>query len=342
MTKKERVLAAFKHQPVDRIPRGEMGIEGGFLENFMAQSHVEKPMSPLKQEVYVREQLGFDFVVIHEFPRKLLYYAEDGYPVYASPYGDVFKETPHNFLMVKPALEDIEDAEEFEIPDPAAATAYLLDFYKKNTDFFLITQINGPVGSADWALGMEEYMCYCMTDLELMEKFTKKLVDYEISRAKLFLDRGAEAILVADDIAYNKGLLLPPSVMEVLAYPFYKRIISEIKAYRDVPVLLHTDGYMHDVIPRLIECGFDGLQSLQPSAGMDIRRVKREFGDRLTLMGNVDLNELLPFGTPADVEKEVKDLARTVGPEGYILSTCNILTDAVTVENARAMYGFDR
>ena len=86
----------------------------------------------------------------------------------------------------------------------------------------------------------------------------------------------------------------------------------------------------------------DEIQSLQPSAGMDIERVKKEFGDKLCLIGNVDLNYLLPFGTPQEVEKEVKELVDKAGPDGFILSTCNILTDAVKVENAKAMYFFDR
>ena len=54
------------------------------------------------------------------------------------------------------------------------------------------------------------------------------------------------------------------------------------------------------------------------------------------------LNYLLPFGTPDEVTAEVKKLAETAGPEVFILSTCNILTDAVKVENAKAMYFFDK
>lgn len=339
MTKKERMLAALRRQPVDRIPRGELGIEGGFIQNFTAD--IEKPMTALQKEIYVREQLGFDFINIHEFPRKLLRYSEDGHPIYESPYGDVFKETPYSFQMLKPALEDIEDVEDYAPADLSVATTHLLDYYRENTDFFLMCQINGPVGALDWALGMEDYMCCCMTDTELIARLAEKIMAFEIGRAKLFLDHGAEAILIADDIAFNSGLLLPPRIMEQVAYPFYRKAIQEIKAHKDVPVILHTDGYMHDVIGEIIDCGFDAIQSIQPSAGMDIARVKREYGDRLCLIGNVDLNYLLPFGKPEEVLKEVRRLAEVAGPEGFVLSTCNILTDAVKIENARAMYLFD-
>lgn len=339
MTKKERMLAALRHQPVDRIPRGELGIESGFVEAFTAELPGE--LSAMEKLIYVQEQLGFDFVNLHEFPRKLLRYSEDGFPIYESPYGDVFKETPRSFQMLKPALEDIEDVEGYETADLSVATAHMLDHYRENTDFFLVCQINGPVSGADWALGLEDYMCYCMTDPDLVAQLSEKIVDFEIGRAKLFLDHGADAILIADDIAFNSGLLLPPRIMEEVAYPFYKKAIREIKAYKDVPVILHTDGYIYDALDKIVECGFDGLQSIQPSAGMDIGRVKELVGDKLCLIGNVDLNHLLPFGTPEEVDAEVKKLVSIAGPEGFVLSTCNIITDAVPVENAKAMYYFD-
>jgi len=340
MTKKERMLAALRRQPVDRIPRGELGIEGGFISAFTAD--VKTPMSQLQKELYVREQLGFDYINIHEFPRKLLRYSSDGYPIYESPYGDVFKETPYSFQMLKAALEDIEDVESYETADLSCATTHLVDFYRENSDLFLMCQINGPVGGVDWALGMEDYMCYCMTDTELVAQMAEKITAYEVGRAKKFLDHGAEAILIADDIAFNSGLLLPPRIMEQVAYPFYKRMITEIKAYKDVPVILHTDGYIYDALDKIVECGFDGLQSIQPSAGMDIGKVKQLVGDKLCLIGNVDLNYLLPFGTPEEVSAETKKLAEIAGPNGFVLSTCNIITDAVPVENAKAMYYFDR
>lgn len=340
MTKKERMLAALRRQPVDRIPRGELAIEGGFVENFIKGT--DKPMSRFQKEIYVREELGIDFVDIHEFPRKLLGYADDGYPIYESPFKDVFKETPHSFQMLKPALEDIEDVEVYEPADLSVATHHMLDFYKKNTDLFLICQVNGPVSGLDWCLGMEDYMCYCMTDPELVAQMAEKLMKFELARAKLFLDHGAEAILIADDIAFNTGLLLPPETMKVVAYPYYKMMIDGIKAHKDVPVIFHSDGYLYDELPNIIACGFDAIQSLQPSAGMDIAKIKEEFGDQICLMGNVDLNYLLPFGKPEEVREEVKKLVQIAGPEGFILTTCNIITDAVPVENAKAMYYFDK
>lgn len=73
---KHCVVSAVRRQPVDRIPRGELAVEPGFTANFLAD--VEKPMSAMEKEIYVRNALGFDFVNMHEFPKQLLGYAEDG------------------------------------------------------------------------------------------------------------------------------------------------------------------------------------------------------------------------------------------------------------------------
>ena len=186
---------------------------------------------------------------------------------------------------------------------------------------------------------MEDHCVYCIQDPEGVAKLANKVIDFEIERAKIFIDHGADAILMADDIAFNNGLILPPYAMDVVAYPIYERFIRAVKAYKNVPIFLHTDGDIRAALDNIVSCGFDGLQSLQPSAGMNIAALKRDYGDKLCLMGNLDLDYLLPFGTPAQVAAETKKLISVASPGGgFILSTCNILTEIVPAENALAMY----
>lgn len=338
MTKKERVLAAIRHQKVDKVPKGDLAIDGELLERLLSGSKYDK-LSPMAKQVAVRELLHADLINVHEYPMELVAYADDGYPIFRSVLGDLFKDTGHSTHMVKPSIEEIEDSAGYPVPDISKASTRMLDYYREHSDLFLFTQVNGPVSSVYWMLGMEDYMCYCMTDPDEIEILTDKIMQFEIARAKLFIDHGSDGILMADDIGFNSGPLLPPAMMERLAYPFYKKFISEVKAYKDIPIFLHTDGNIYDVIPKIIESGFDGLHSLQPSAGMDIEKIKENYGDRLCLMGNLDLDRLMTFGAPEEVEEEVKRLLKLFGNDGgFILATCNILTDSVKTENALAMY----
>ncbi|MBT3274492.1 MAG: hypothetical protein HN368_15150, partial [Spirochaetales bacterium] len=187
--------------------------------------------------------------------------------------------------------------------------------------------------------GMEDFMIYALTNTTEIGILAGVVAEFEIEKAKLFLDSGADAILIADDIAFNTGVFLPPKIMREIIYPRYKEMIREIKRYRDVAVFLHSDGDLNKVMDNIIESGFDGLQSLQPSAGMDIQHIKKNYGDQLCLMGNIDLDYVMTRGTPAEVEDTVKKTLDAAAPGGgFILSTCNTLVNSIPPENALVMY----
>lgn len=329
-------MAAIAHKAPDRVPKGELAIESGIRDALLAGENMEGA-SQLAREVRVRQLLGIDLVDIHEYPQRLVGYAADGHPILEGALGERVKANGISTQLVKPALADIDD--DYPPLDIGLCTTHQLDYYKKNTDFFLFCQIGGPVSMLDWMLGMEDYLCWCLTDTERVAEVARIVTHFEVERAKIFLDHGADAILLADDIAYNTGPFLPPGVMDQVAWPIYREMIRAIKAHKDVPVFLHTDGYIWDLLDGIVESGFDGLQSIQPSAGMEIDKVKAKYGDALCLMGNMDLDYLMTFGTPEEVEKEVERVVSVAGQNGgFILSTCNILTNSVKPENALAMY----
>ncbi len=103
-----------------------------------------------------------------------------------------------------------------------------------------------------------------------------------------------------------------------------------------IPWILHSDGNVTAVLDDLVELGIAGLHPVEPGA-MDIRALKRRFGNRLCLVGNVDVNTL-SAGTPLQVETEVAELVRDVAPGGaYMLSSGNSLAAYCRIENVQAM-----
>lgn len=331
-------MAAISHREPDRVPKGELMIEGRLVEALLGSEYA-RSLDPFARDLKVRKLLSMDLVHVHEFPMEVVGHSDKGYPIYRSALGDEHVITEGSSHLVRPALTGISQAQSYPVPDIRKATTQKLDWFREHSDLFRMCQIGGPVSSLDWMLGTENYLVYCMSDTDAVRGLAEKVMEFEIARAKLFLDHGAQAILIADDIAYNRGLFLPPRIMEQVAYPYYCEAIRAIKAHRDVPVFLHTDGDIRMALERIVQCGFDGLQSLQPSAGMDIAEVKRRYGNSLCLMGNLDLDRLMPFGTPEEIESQVRWLCENIGPGGgFILSTCNILIDAIPSENALAMY----
>jgi uroporphyrinogen decarboxylase len=121
--------------------------------------------------------------------------------------------------------------------------------------------------------------------------------------------------------------------------PIYKEIVQAVHdVSTEKMVFFHSDGFTEPLFPNLIEAGFNGVESLEPAAGMNLTHLKEEFGDRLTLIGNMDCSRLLPFGSVEDVEQAVKQCIHDAGyGGGYILSPCTDLTDSCKFENGMAM-----
>jgi len=338
MTKKERMYHAIHHQPVDKVPKGELAIDAALANRLLLGGYSEE-FQDFERELAVRELLHMDFINIGDWPSKQMGRTKQGDAIYKSNYGETYVYNGKTKEILKPSVEDIEDAESYPMPEIGNVSVKLMERFAKETDLFLFAQIGGPISMVNEMLGVEDYMVYTMTNPEEIVILVKKIMRYEIEKAKLFLDAGADAILLADDMAFHAGLFLPPSVMDEVAWPFYQQAVTEIKAYKEAPVILHTDGNIKKALGQIAACGFDGIHSLQPSAGMDLREVKASYGDKLCLIGNIDLDDVLPFGTEEEVREAVTDAIQIGGMEGgYILSTCNMLMDSIPEKNVFAMY----
>lgn len=91
-------------------------------------------------------------------------------------------------------------------------------------------------------------------------------------------------------------------------------------------------------MPIIADLGFDGLQSLQPTANMDIAVIKQLYGDKLCLWGNIDLNYVMTFAPAEEVKKAVRNtISAASRGGGFILSTCNVMVECIPPQNVLAM-----
>ncbi len=336
MTKKERVLAALRHKQFDRVPKGEVWIDGNLANKIMGTNY-PTDYQHFERDVAIRNMLNMDLANVGDWPQKEIGKDEKGNTIYLSNYGYEFIVGASKHIT-KPPLEDIEDAEQYVKPDIKNVNPALIKRYAEETDLFVFAQIGGPVSMLDEMFPMEDYMIYCLTNPDEIKSITDKVMEYEIEKAKLFIDNGADGIFFADDIAFNTGTLLPPYIMDELVFPYYKKTVDEIKAYKNVPIVAHSDGDLNSVMHKYVEAGFDGVMSLQPSAGMNIAEIKAKYGDKLCLWGNIDLDYVMCFAKPDEVKRVVKETIDVAGVNGgFILSTCNSMVDSIPPENVFAM-----
>jgi uroporphyrinogen decarboxylase len=138
-----------------------------------------------------------------------------------------------------------------------------------------------------------------------------------------------DIILTGDDFGAQNGLLVSPDTWRKLIRPGFAEYVELIRN-RDTKVMHHTCGSVVDIIPDMIGCGLDVLQSVQPEAkGMALAELVPAFGDRLCFQGGISIQKTMPYASPGEIRDEVRAIAEIVKPRGgYIFCTShNIQAD---------------
>jgi uroporphyrinogen decarboxylase len=170
-----------------------------------------------------------------------------------------------------------------------------------------------------------------------------KLADFHIEFFRHYLEAVGDCIdvvVVSDDLGGENGPLISPELYRELIKPAQKKLWQFIKSNTEAYLFLHSCGSISKFIPDLIEIGVDILNPIQVAAkDMDTRRLKDEFGDKLIFWGGIDTQRILPFGSPEDVESEVKKRIADMAPGGgYVLTAVHNIQAGVPPENICMMY----
>ena len=162
-------------------------------------------------------------------------------------------------------------------------------------------------------------------------------LSYEIEFVRRAIKAGAEIVMLGDDYAYNSGPMISPKHFKEFLLPGLKKMVSVVHdagAY----CVKHTDGNIMKIIDMIVETGIDGLNPIDPIAGMDIAEVKKKYGDRICIIGNIDCGELLTTGNQQQVIKAVKEcISKASKGGGHILSSSNSIHSGVKPENFIAL-----
>lgn len=204
----------------------------------------------------------------------------------------------------------------------------------------------GGIFEWSWALrGFERFLLDLVEKPDvacaIMDRFTDLYIENTvrtIQSAGGLLDM----VYTYDDVGMQNGLLVSPRMWRRYILPRHQRLNAAIRAAaHPVKIMYHSCGAVYPLIgPFVEEMGIDVLNPLQPrAAGMDMARIKVEFGDRLSFHGGVDIQKTLPHGTPEEVQAEVRERCRILGRDGgYICTSAHYIQADTPVENIVAMY----
>lgn len=185
--------------------------------------------------------------------------------------------------------------------------------------------------------GFENFLMDYHFNPEFAHRLTDIICDYFVELVKHAIDMGADAVIDCEDYCGNSGPFLSVEHFKEFVLPGLKRVIAVAKE-RNVPFLKHSDGNEWMLLDLMVDAGIDGLHAIEPAAGMDIGEVKKAYGRRIALIGNIDCAGLLTYGKPEQVCEAVRECIGKAAPGGgYVLSSSNIIHVGVPPENYLAM-----
>ncbi len=326
MTSRERVLTALRCEKPDRVPRCEFGIDRALAETIMGWERTGGVSACSEANLYTVDEMK----ALAEMLKLDNITCALRAPVYAKQHAGKDGRLFYGDGMITTEA----DLARLELPDPYddALYAEAEQFAANKGDYALCLSMRAGIFPTMLSMGVEVFCVALLENRALLETVLDRYFDWSAVVAERICSMGFDVLVTTDDMAFKTGPFFSPKVMREVVMPRYRRLAEKIA----LPWVIHSDGNVEPFLDDLLTLGIAGLNPVEEGA-MDIRAIKRQYGDRLCLIGNVDLN-ILSLGTPADVEKEVRRLILEVGPGGgYIVASGNSLTDYVRPENALAM-----
>jgi hypothetical protein len=208
---------------------------------------------------------------------------------------------------------------------------------KMNGSFLLASESLVGLHTAYYRAGIELFIYLYDEEPELVSSWLQALNDYELYKIHAIADPALMPVaMVADDLAYNKGLLFSPEFLRRESFPRAKRLVDAWHEH-GCRVIFFCDGNKWAIMDDLVALGCDSIAPLEPDSHMLLANVRRKY-PQLTEVYTIDSNDLLSYGSPEDVRAAVREAATLGADGGLILASTSALHPAVRLENAIALF----
>lgn len=202
----------------------------------------------------------------------------------------------------------------------------------RERDRFVFALIDGPFSAAVKAAGFDALMRYAHHLPETASDAFRQGAEDARVIAQAARDAGAHGVILGEDIAYNRGTFFAPAALRAHYLPALRDAARAIRALGLV-VFFHSDGNLNAVLDDLAASELDGIQGLEPEAGMSIGATRARVGGALALWGNLSYDFLRTARTDKEIERTVEGIAKDGGR--VILGACGGLVDGMNIETVR-------
>lgn len=321
MNSKERVLATLNHQPTDRTP----------LDCWLYQKYfVEMLEAEYGTRAQFMDEYNIDlFTGFVPWPNQL------GRKIDVTELADANLGDPRDpfWLTYTGWTEDF------------AGVNIVQAVEQQGGKRAIVSHVWGIVEGTSSFLGIENCWTYLGLEPELMKAWFDRYADWLCGLADSLIDAGVDVFTLSDDWGSNKNMLFSPRMWREMIKPYAMRVVQHARA-RGVPVNLHSDGYIMNILDDLVEMGYSSMHPVQESAGMDPRSIKGKYGDKLVVYGSLDvIDGLLAYDGDELAEYITRRFEIYAPGGGFIFNTGHFvqpdippqrLRHAYTVANAQA------
>ncbi|MBN1533285.1 MAG: hypothetical protein JXA20_11525 [Spirochaetes bacterium] len=351
MNGRERILTALSIREPDRVPLFIHGINEGPIMGVGKCLTDGLPLGKTIDQMTVEEKvkiINTMFLIMEEF-------GVDGYT--CLPIGDgtefaagtplrddwgvEFERSMHGMpVPSKHPVSDMQDLERYTPPEPNRSQLVLVDMMRNRFggEKAIFWMMRGAFVRSWRLVGMENLMMKIYDDPDFVHRVAGMVTDFSLKQLDMLVEAGLDVLIVEDDIADKNGPMISPAHFKEFINPYNRRLVDRAHE-KGLKVVRHSDGNLWPLLDILIDTGYDGLNPLEPQAGMDMKRVKEYCGDRLCLLGNVDSVNLLPHGTADEVEAAVAEIIRVAAKGGgLIVDSSNTYHPGVKPENVIAVF----
>jgi uroporphyrinogen-III decarboxylase len=370
MTSKERVTVALEGRIPDRVPYAEFAVDFDTVERLLGHEtylrakarsqiafwegrHDEVAQSWLEDHIALQRKLPLDIVTFPQATWELP--PETGEPpprridatTWEDREGRVFRmsEATQDITCVHDPVRDahVFTAAEFERPRTEAPRRderswKILDAVVQTfkAEKFICGPSGGSVGIVLLG-GLERGLLELAANPEAVRAATKALVRRQNAADEVFIHPDSDAVMWAEDLGHKTGPFIGPAMFRDFFLEANKERARNVKEKYGKKIVKHCCGNIGMLLDFFIEIGFDAYQSIQPTAGMDLCRLKKDYGGRIALWGGVAVEHLVG-GTPADVRADVRRAMACAKPGGrFILGASHSVAVGTRFDNYMAL-----
>jgi uroporphyrinogen decarboxylase len=341
MTSRERVLTALRGGIPDRVPVWEylfslklqQEVMGFTTELYDGQTQT-RMAAALGLDVVWAPINGFCGIEDKPHPPNRIYkdewgvtYQKNGWPIIA---------------QIKTPIRNREDWQNYKMPeaDIPGRLKILEDVISANdTHLAVAAGFLGPFTMMSWYLmDFETLSMSIFMDPDLVHEMTEAFVAWALESASLaYGTGGVDAFHISDDWGGTSGLLISPDHFREFFLNPFEKLVKGLKSY-GVPVILHNDGNIWDMLDDLVKTGISGYHPVEKAASMDLKTVKQKYAGKICPIGNVNNKTTMVTGSPQDVINETMEcLLEGMDGGGYMLSTDHSVHDDIPLENLKAL-----